>query len=400
MVPLCLERAGAVPLTVTISVSDVIGDEDFLQALPPHTTRISHLYLTGYSSIERVADDLPGFFASPMSNLVSLELEQTEDPVDSFPSNETPAPPLFQNISKLKSLHLIRTPLYPAVCSTTSLVELKLVGYTGTLDFGKFIGLLHSNPNLEIVALDLQFTGGSVWTIPERTTSLPQLRRLAFTCGNAADVRGLLSCVSLPRGVHIEIQGTQSNPDDHLGSFLPRPPTPIEQLLTPITTIKYHHSPRWFQVFGGDGRLSFQYPHTRSNTYVEFNQFVTETTREFHTNIYHHLSWPLERLPTLEALVLSGTTPFTGSLSALAEEPILCPSLKTIAFFDCEITEDVIEELERVLAKRRNSTAARLYRVVIVSKTQALPDIRLIHQLRKFVPRVDVGAGDELPDLL
>ena len=404
LVPLCLERAGAVPLTVDISVSDIDGDEEFLQALLHHTSRISHLSLTGYSSIEKLADDLPGFFTSPMSNLTSLELEQTEEPTESFPLNETRVPPLFQNVSKLKSLHLTRTPLHPTLFNTTSLVELKLVGHI--LYFGKFIEFLNSNPNLEIVALDLQFAEGSVWAVPERTASLPRLQSLGFTCGNAADARGLLSCVSLRRGIQIEIQGSQSNPCADLAPFLPSPPTSIQELLTPITTIMDQTSPRLLRMFSSNGKFCFQSPKPPSRMYDELKLFVTRGVRQFHTNIHRldsdglRLSWPLERLPALEALVLSGTHLSLGSLSVLAAEPILCPSLKTIAFFDCQVTGDTIKELEGVLTRRKESPAARLYRVVIVNSIQALPDLQLIHQLRKLVPRVDVGVGDELPDLL
>jgi len=404
LVPLCFERVGAVPLTVNISVPDIEGDEVFLQALLPHIPRISHLSLTGYTSIERLADDLPGFFASPMSNLTSLELEQTEVPTESFPSDETPTPPLFQNVSKLELLRFTRTPIYPTLFNTTSLVELKLVGYI--LHFGKFIEFLNSNPNLEIVVLDLQFAEGSVWTVPERTTSLPRLRDLEFTCGSAADSRGLFSCVSLRRGVHITIQGSQSNPCADLAPFLPCPTTSIQELLTPITTIMNQTSPRSLRVSGGGGQFCFRSPKRPSRTYDEFKLFLIGAVLEFHLNVFfldsdsNHLSWPLKRLPALEALALSKMHLPPGSLSVLSKEPILCPSLKTIAFFDCRVTADLINELEEVLAKRGDSTAARLHRVVIVNKTQPLPDLQLILQLQRFVPRVDVGVGNKLPDLL
>ena len=36
-------------------------------------------------------------------------------------------------------------------------------------------------------------------------------------------------------------------------------------------------------------------------------------------------------------IVLSTTHIFPGSLSVLVGKPILCPSLKTIAFFDCKL---------------------------------------------------------------
>ena len=71
-------------------------------------------------------DELPDFF-SPMPNLTSLKLEQDMQLVEFLPPNETPIPPLFQNISKLKTLHLAQVPLYPTLSNIPSLVELKLV---------------------------------------------------------------------------------------------------------------------------------------------------------------------------------------------------------------------------------------------------------------------------------
>jgi len=405
LAPLCLERSATVPLSVKISVSDIKGDKDFLETLIPHASRISDLSLTGYSSIESVVDDLPGLLTSLTLPLTSLELEQADQPAEAIPSDEASTPPLFRNLSKLKTLHLVRTPLYPAVFSITSLVELKLVDYTSPFRFGEFIEFLHSNSDLELVILDLQFSEGSTQISPERKASLPQLRRLVFTCGSAADARTLLSWVSLRRGSHITIRGSQSNSCTTLASFLPSPPTSIQELLTPITAIKYCSS-RWLHVFGGEGQFSFQPSKHGPRMYEGFSLFTTRAVREFRICVYTldssgaKLSWPLEYLPALEALVFWKTRLPPGSLSALAKEDPLCPSLKIIAFFDCEVTEDIIEELEEVLSKRRNSTAARLYRVVIVNATHDLPSLQLIHRLREFVPRVDVGVGDELPALL
>jgi len=405
LVPLCFERSGAVPLSVKISVSDIKRDEDFLRVLTPHASRIFELSLTGYSSIESVADDLPGLFTSPMPPLTSLELEQTNQPTEAFPSNEASTPPVFRNLSKLRTLDFIRTPLYPAVFRIASLVELKLVDYASPFHFGKFIKFLHSNQNLEAIILDLQFSEGSKQIAPERKASLPQLQRLVFTCGSATDARALLSWVSLRRGSHITIRGSQSNPSANLASFLPSPPTPIREMLTPITAIECRSSDS-FHAFG-EGKLSFQPSKPPPRLYDGLDLFVAETVREFRIAYAFDsqssgtfLSWPLERLPGLEALVFSKTHLPSGSLSALAKEDPLCPSLKTIAFFDCKVTGDVIKELEEVLAKRRDSTAARLYRVVIVNATHPLPNPQLIRRLKTFIPRVDAGMGDELPALL
>ena len=182
-------------------------------------------------------------------------------------------------------------------------------------------------------------------------------------------------------------------------------PTSIQEILAPITTIKSYSS-GWLHILGGDGQLSFQYPgSTPTPVHDVPNLFVTGAVREFHLNFHTldpggcYLSRPLERLPALEALVLSEMRLPSGSLSALTKELILCPSLKTIAFFDCVVNSYTIKELEWIQAKRRDSTAAQLYRVVIVNNTNTLPDLQLIHWLRKFVPRVDIGVG-KLPDLL
>ena len=83
------------PLDVDITVSDVKGDGDFLEPLLPHISKVHHLRLAGYSFIEVVANDLPGLFASPMSDLSSLELQQDVEPADVFPLNETTIPPVF-----------------------------------------------------------------------------------------------------------------------------------------------------------------------------------------------------------------------------------------------------------------------------------------------------------------
>ena len=412
LVPLCLERAGVAPLAVKISGPDIRGDEGFLQALLPHVSRISDLSLTGYSSKKGVLDELPGFFASPMPHLTSLELKQTKQPAELFPPDETTTPPIFQNVSKFKSLHLTLIPLYPTLFNIPSLVELELVDYT--IPFGKFIGFLESNIDLETITLRLDFVKGSVITAPERMVSLPRLRHLALTFGeeNGIGARGLFSCLSLPRSVRVELHvepEPDSDADIFLASFLPHPPTPVHDLLARVTTIKYQVDPRELHLSGNVGSFSFHTPITSEEIYDEFSLFSTSAVREFHVrpdgwfdheNLVGDLPQALERLPMLEVLALSRASLLPGSLSALSTEPLLCKSLNTIAFLDCQVTQDVITELEEIATKREHSTLARLHRVVIVNDSYELPDTNSIKKLRRLVPRVDAMVGDELPDLL
>ena len=402
LTPLCLQRAGVVPLTVDIAISDIRADAIFLEGLLPFlcTPRIAYISLTGFS-IRAVANAAPDFFASPMRTLISLDLQQTDDPAEPFPSGALHAPPISWQLTKLKSLCLTRTPLYPALASVTSLVELKLIGYTTPFHFGKFVRFLHSNPNLELIASDIRFVECSERVLPSRTVSFPRLRHLSFTCTNPIDARGLISSIPLPRGAHLEVAVPQMGPRVDLRSVLPSHSTPIQELLAPITTIKYRNEPRVVQLYGNDSRFSFW--SQLFAIYSELSIFTTDAVREFHLKISrgHDLSWPLSRLPALETLVLVDVSflPFPSKAFAFLAEPTLCPSLKTIAFFNCNLDRRVIESLEGVVAGRRKSAAAWLHRVVIVRKTGALPDHELIHRLRKYVPCVDARIDEKLPDL-
>ena len=404
MVPLCLERAGAVPLVIDVTVSDVKGDEDFLKPLLPHTSRISSLRLVGFASTDAVTDDLSGFFSSPMPNLTSLELQQITEPAELFPLGEALVPPVFQNTAKLVSLRLTRTPLYPTLFKISSLRELKLLGYASPFDFGTFVRFLDSNLDLEYIVLDVQFITDSVETAPTRRVTLSRLQHLSITCSKAIDSKRLLSCISLPRGVSIEVTSTKMDPSAELGSFLPSPPTPIRELLAPITVIKTQLTPRELYLSGSGSAFTFRSP--LEGAYLWVMLFSTTLVRELYVDPHPYkfgdlyLSAVMKFLPALEILAISRAAVFpVGLFSTLTEEPTLCPVLKTIAFFDCDTNPDAMEKLGEALTRRRDLAAVRVYRVVIVNSTGAMPDRASIQQLRKSVPCVDVRMDDKLPDL-
>ena len=398
LVSLCIGRAGAVPLILDVTVSNNKGNKGFLDGLLPHVPRIGTLRLTGYLSAETMADDLSRFFASPMLGLTSLELQQIEEPTPLFPSENSPVPPPFLIVSKLRSLSLTRKPLYPTLFTITSLVELKL---NSPFHFDKSLRLLSSNSGLEHIVLDIQFIADSVETVLAREVPLPRLRDLSVTCSKPIDSKGLPSCITFPRDVHLEVVFTQPDLSAKLGSFLPSPPTPIRNLLTPITTIKTRATPRELHVFGNGSTFAFRSPKAPLATHLELALFPGDTVRELLVNIgpFKYSGVGLSRLPALETLAFTETVFLLGLLSALTKEPVLCPALRTIAFFDCGINSDIIEELGDAITKRRESTTTRLYRVVIVSSTGTLPNLKVIQRLRSFVPCVEVRVDDKLPDL-
>ena len=406
MVPLCLERAGTVPLAVDIMVPAVKNDEDFLRPLLPHTPRIGSLRLVGFASTEAVADDLPGFFSSSMPNLTSLELQQTTEPAELFPSRDALVPPVFQNVTRLVSLRLTRTPLYPTLFKISSLRELKVLGYTNPFDFGTFVGFLDSNLDLEYVVLDVQFITDSVETAPARKVTFSRLRHLSITCSKAIDSKGLISCMSLPRGTNVEVIFTGKGVYAELKTFLPSPPTPLQEFLAPITALKSQQTPREVHLSGNSSAFTFRSPGDPFGARGWLSLFPTTLVRELCVDPRpyrfgdQYLSTVMKFLPALEILAISRATVFPdGFFSALTEEPTLCPALKTIAFFDCDIDPDTMKKLGEALTRRRDSTAARVYRVVIVSSTVTMPDRTSVQQLRKSVPCVDVRMGDKLPDL-
>ena len=406
LAPLCLERAGVVPLAVDITVSDVWGGEGFFKSLLPQTSRIGRLRLAGYSFIEAVADDLPGFFDSPMPKLTSLELQQSVEPDALFPPRGAPVPPIFHNVGKLESLSLTRTPLYPPVFGIASLRELKLLGYTDPFHFGTFLGFLESNPGLERVVLNIQFAADSVKKASTREVTFPRLRYLSITCSKPIDSRRLLSCMPFPRGAHVEVISTRTDQSARFGSFLPSSPRHIRKLLTPITAIKTQITPREFQLSGNGSKFTFRSPQALFDTDTELVLFSGAAVRELYASThpfkytYAGLSRKLELLPSLETLVFSKTAFASGMFSMLAKEPVLCPRLKTITFFDCGIDSKATRELGKAMAKRKATTAIRLHRVVIITNAGMPPDLASVRQLQKSVPCVEVRVDDKLPDFL
>ena len=290
--------------------------------------------------------------------------------------------------------------------SITSLKESKLLGYASLFDFGTLVGFLRSNIDLECLILDVQFITDSVETAPARKVTLPRLQHLSITCSNAIDSKGLLSCITLPRGVNIEVIFANPGPPAELSTFLPSPPTPIWELLAPITTVKTKKIPWELHLSSNGSVFTFRAPDAPLTISEMFVLFPTTLVRELHINMHHYiftdvgLSNTIKVLPALEILAISRVPRFPVWLfSALTKEPILCPALKTIAFFDCRIGPDEMKKLGEVLTRRTDSTGARVYRVVIVNSTETMPDHTSVQQLRKSVPCVDVRMDDKLPDL-
>ena len=146
--------------------------------------------------------------------------------------------------------------------------------------------------------------------------------------------------------------------------------------------------------------------HGAGNPFGEFSVLPLTNIREFHLT-YHMPKWaqsPPDRVifcpscfPALEVLAVECNTNVSHLLSSLLSDPLSSPSLRTLVFLNCAVTEVLMEELTRFASNCKNSAPAWLHRVVIVNVNGEFPNITLIRALGEHVPVVDVRIGDELP---
>ena len=87
-----------------------------------------------------------------------------------------------------------------------------------------------------------------------------RLQHLSITCSKEIDSRRLLSSISLPRGVHIEVTFNRMTPKLLIDSLLPSPLTPIHDLLTPVTIFRTRDESHGFQVFGNGSSFTLNPP--------------------------------------------------------------------------------------------------------------------------------------------
>jgi len=104
--------------------------------------------------------------------------------------------------------------------------------------------------------------------------------------------------------------------------------------------------------------------------------------------------------PALETLAVDYGANMSCLLFALFSNPSSSPSLKTLAFLDCNLTDGFLEELARFASGRKNTPSAPLHRVVIVDSEGNRPGIASVDALEKHVPVVDIRMGEELPKVL
>ena len=394
-----LERSKAAPLEIELNMR--IRDRGFFDILLPHIKNAGSLSVHGFSSVEELTQVLPNFPRST-PNLRSLTLRAAYTKTE---RNQSIA--VFESLtSTLRYLSLNHFHLYPSFLHLRSLTELELSNFRLNLPLDTLLNFLKENRSLETATLSIGFAEPSLRSSRLATAIENRLRCLSIRCDEALDGRALVSSIVLQRGARLEIDHRSSNAT--LSGILSGvPATNLSNLSSP-TFMECQSYCRLIRLLGPHGVFSFKCLHGPEDPFAEFPllPLTLTTIREFrlvHRRSERALS-PLKPtvfqpsfFPALETLAVNCETSVSYLFSVLFSNPSSPPSLKTLAFFDCNLTEDFMEELMRFASSRKNTTSARLHRVVIVNSKGKLPGFASIDALGKHVPVVDVRMSKELP---
>jgi hypothetical protein len=395
---LSLERAKTARLGVTIDMCKFRADPGSFGLTSPQIQNIDSLLVYDLPGIEELTQALPNFPQST-PNLRSLTLRcaytsakwaRTIDPFESLAHT-------------LKRLSLFNVPLYPSLRNLRSLTDLTLRYHYFDLDLDTLLAFLEQNRSLERATLDIRFIDPSLRNL-RRAAIRNRLQRLSISCNNPMNARSLISGIVLRRGAHLEILSLDHNTG--LNDILSEISTTHLSNLPSPAFLEYQSYPRDIRLTGPNGSFSFSCFPSSGAPFVELPLFSLANVREF--RLKHHTPkrlrpspnfpvFDLASFPVLETLAVECDTDVLRFLSALVQNPSASPSLKTLAFLNCIITEDFMEKLVRFASDRKNTAAAGLHHVVIVDEDGRFPSAALIRALGKHVPVVDVRFGTKLP---
>ena len=211
----------------------------------------------------------------------------------------------------------------------------------------------------------------------------------------------LISNIALQKGAHLEIYlHDKSAGSDHLLSIISM--THLSNLLSP-TLMEYNPDCRSIRLLGPNGSFSFV-ALGLENPFAGFPRSHLTSVRVFRIRRMPEsllpispVTFPPSYFPALETLCVECEVAVSHLLSVLFSNLSSSPSLKSLAFLDCDLAKDFMEELMRFASSREKTTSARLHRVIIVNSKGKLPDVASIDALGKHVPVVDARIGKELP---
>jgi len=387
---LSLERAKAAPLKLTVfRVEEPYWLPDLLAPCIQNTEVLS-VQRAWNIDLKKV---LPNFPQS-MPSLRSLTLQSDRDWDRSTDPFESFAP-------TLKYLALRNIPLYPSLCKIRTLTELSIFDYEFHLQLDTLLSFLEESYSLTRTTIKIRFIEPSLRISQRRGAIKNRLRYLQITCYDKTDGQALISNISLSKGATLAV--SCRGIDDVLSSIST---THLSNLLSP-TFMEYHTYRPTIQLRGPNGTASFNTYSRLDLPFVEFPRLPLTSIREFRLDnwrwesiypppgpeVFHHLS----SFPALDTFTIRSDGDLSYVLSPLLSDPSTSPSLKTLGFWDCILTEEFMERLARFASDRKNTASAWLHRVVIVHWEGKFPSVTSIRELEEHVPVVDVLIAAVLP---
>ena len=394
---LSLERCQAASLELWLNMDEVRRNPGFTALIMPSTQNVEALGVHRFSTVGELVQALPDFPQS-MPNLRSLSLSGP-----SYGLEDMSADPLGQSPIALTHLLLMYLPLYPSFRRLTTLTNLTLFTDRLGLHIDTLLDLLEANRALEHATFDVQFEQPAFRDSRRQVGIANHLRSLSMHFNHIAGYNAFISRVPLQKGAHLKINLRGQNAG--LGEVLSGiPVTHLSNLQSP-TSMEYRPDDRVIELLGPNGSFSFYGDPRQTAPFAEFPLFQLTNIKAFRLArpalglVAPHatLTFPPLDFPGLETLAIEREIAVPQLLSALFANPSASPSLNTLAFLDCHLDGVCMEALTKFASDRKKTTSARLYRVVIVSSRQNLPNIAPIDALVECVPVVDVRVGKTLP---
>ena len=389
---LSFQRAKATPLDIRLDMAQINKTPGFSDLLAPHVQNTEILRIDSSASTQELAQTLPNFPQS-MPNLRSLSLAGRV----CFNRDWSTDP--FGPLTTLTHLSLIYVPLYPSFLHLRTLTHLTLDYSRFELHLDTLLDFLEENRSLERADLDMGFPKPVLGSSRRRVPVRNRIQSLTITCPYAVEASVLVSSITLQRGAHLEISLHQW--DLRLNDITPIIST--AHLQSP-TVVEYDRRLHTIRLLGQNGSFSF-FTFGPEGPFAGLPPAHFTNVREFRYNwsasgprsLESPPGFPPPNLPALETLVTKYGPNLSHLFSTLFSDPSSSPSLKILAFLDCTLGEDFMEELTRFASNRKNSTSAWLYRVVIINSQGIFPRFASIVALREHVLVVDVQIGDDLP---
>jgi hypothetical protein len=369
------------------------GDPESFDLIAPFIQNIGTLYVEGLMGVEELRQVFPDFPRSTpklqsltLSNGGGYTWDRSIDPFESLADS-------------LRYLRLINIPLYPSFLRLRTLTELVLTNRQFDLHLDTLLDFLEENRSLECVSLWIAFTERSLRGSRRRAAIGNRLRYLSIVaCGDAfMDTRALISSFALQRGAHLEIssEGSGTRFTDVVSGI-----STAHLLNLPSPTFMEYGLYGNIRLAGPNGTLSLE-EFCVADPFVAFPPLFLANIRELrlmpslrNTNppIFHPPPFP-----ALETLAIRCKSSPSHLLSTLFSNPSSSPSLKTLAFLNCDLSDGFMEELVGFALNRKGTTAAWLHHVVIVDSGGRFPGTHWMDVLAEHVPIVDVRRDKKFP---